>query len=326
MEVTDSNDEALIKYLLNEQSEEENEELEDRMVLDPELADRAHVVEMKLIDSYVLNEMSPAEKARFEKGFLLFPENHDKVEDARAFHENLRLRREANVAVQVPAAGKVSSDWFISVSRIQIAALAAALILVTAVVAGVLLFSDRQQQSASNGNVSNTTPEVVSHSANTNNNGSSQTPPTNRPANNTSEIAKLNPNPNHTPVVSIAELRGRVNASGTRGTNSNFRQIITPHLIKVPLRSKFFTLKVNLLADEYFKQSLDFSVDVSNAKFQRLFPKGNFLKVKAQPVEGEFPYQVSMELPTVYLKEGALYYFRIHETNSLTPFKVKFTK
>ena len=333
MEVIDSNDEALIKYLLNEQSEEENEELEDRMVLDPELADRAQVVEMKLIDSYVLNQMSPAEKARFEKGFLLFPENHDKVADAQAFHEVLRLRRQASVDVEMPESGKVPTGWFTSVSRIQISALAAALVLITAVVVGVFLFSDRQQQSVSNSNVSNTRPDVVSQPDNSSNNSSSQTnaegthtPSTSKPANDTSEIAKLNPNSNYTPVVSFVELRGRVNAFGTRGTNNDSRQIITPHLIKIPLRSKSFTLKVSLLPHEYFKQSLDCSVDLSNAKFQRLFPKGNFLRVTAKPVEGEFPYQVSIEVPTVYLKEGLLYYLRIEETNSLTPFKVKFTK
>lgn len=313
----DSTDDALIKYLLNEQSEEENEELEDRMVLDPELADRAQVVEMKLIDSYVLDQMSPSEKDRFEKGFFLFPENHDKVEDARAFHENLRLRRETSVEAQLPPPGQVSSDWFISVSRIQIVALTAVLILITAVVIGVFfLLPDRQQPIITNDNNSNTRPDVVSNSENSNNNNSNPPKTNETPSGNKS-------NPNYTPVVSIVELRGRVNAV-IRGTNNTFK-IITPHLIKIPVRSEAFTLKVSLMPHEYFKQNLDCSVDVTNAKFERLFPKGDYMKVKAQPVEGEFPYQVEIKIPAAFLKQGTLYYFRLLETDSLTPFKVKFT-
>jgi hypothetical protein len=49
------------------------------------------------------------------------------------------------------------------------------------------------------------------------------------------------------------------------------------------------------------------------------------MKVKAIPVAGKF--QVSIKnIPTAYLKDGELYYFRVKEINSHTPFRVTFTK
>ena len=313
MEAVDARDELLIKYLLNEQSKAENEELEDEMVLDPELANRAQVVEMKLIDSYVLNEMTPAEKVRFEKGFLLVQENRDKVEDARAFHEGRRLRQD-DVAVQLPPLAQAQSSWFASLSRAQLSALAAVLILVIALVAILFLFRPTQNKSiTSNGANQNSSPQVVFQPENNNSNRSIKP----------DEIAELNPHPNA--VRSINELRGRASTTGAspRGTGNG---PVQPHLIKIPANTESVTLNVRLIPDTYYKESLECSVDISSAKFEHLFPRHNYLKVKAQPVGGEFPYQVAITIPTVYLKEGNLYYFRIVETDSLTPFKVKFTK
>ncbi|HSE20352.1 MAG TPA: hypothetical protein VLB68_01805 [Pyrinomonadaceae bacterium] len=325
MEVTDSTDEILIRYLFNEQSKEENEELEDEMVLDPELSDRAQVVEMKLIESYVLNQMKPAEKVRFEKGFLLFSENRNKVDDARAFHESLRRQRRVRLEVQPPVLTEASPGRFASLFRMPVPAMAVAvLILVTTIVVVFLLIPPgRPNANVSNNNAStNIKPE-----ANSENTGDA---PANSRANETprEEIAKLNSNTAGAVVISITETRGRVNAIGSRGPDSSSQvQKIKPHLIKIPVGSESFTLRVSLMSHEYYKEGVDCSVDISNAKFQRLFPKGegNYLKVKAKSIKGKFPYQVSIKVPTAYLKEGSVYYFRIAETDSLTPFKVRFT-
>src|ERR1700755_1261622 len=96
----DDKDEFLERYLLNELSEAENEELENEMFLDKRLLERVQAAEMCLIDSYVSDEMSPAERLRFERGFLLFPENKLKVEDARALQESLRPIRKEQSAGQ----------------------------------------------------------------------------------------------------------------------------------------------------------------------------------------------------------------------------------
>lgn len=322
MEVTD---ETLIRYLFNELSKDENEDLEDEMVLDLELSDRAQVLEMKLIESYVLNQMSPAEKAQFEKGFLLFPANRDKVEDARAFHQSLRLQRQARLEVQSPVSTEASPSWFALLFRMPVPAMAVAvLILVTTIVVVLVLIPPgRPNEELSNNNTStNIKPEAKAEN-------SGETP-TNNTVNGTprEEIAKLNSNTAGAVVISITETRGRVNATGSRGPDSNSQeQNIKPHLINIPVGSDSFTLKVRLMPHEYYKEGVVCSVDISNAKFQRLFPKGegNYLNVKAKSIDGKFPYQVSIKIPIAFLKEGNLYYFRIAETDSLTPFKVRFT-
>ena len=341
MKLADSKDETLLRYLLNEQSKDENEALEDEMVLDPELADRAQVVEMKLIDSYVLNQMSPAERARFEKGFQLFPENREKVEDARAFHESIRLRREAKTHDR-PSIAAVSSAWFASLFRIPVLAPAiVVLILVTTIVVVAYLFNRPSNEKVTNNNApanpaSDINPENTREAVNSQIKDDSK-----------EEIAKLNPNIDNIDV-SIVEIRGRAYRTQPRGVDNagNLERLhksntpssktvarnpsgsIRPHLVKIPERAEFFTLKVSLMPDEYFAQESDCSVDISNSKFQRVFPKGegNYLKVKVVPTEREnFPYQVSIKIPTISVKEGQLYYFRVAETDSLTPFIVKFT-
>lgn len=343
MEVFDGKDESLVRYLLNEQSKDENEELEDQMAIDPELSDRAQVVEMNLIERYVLNHMNSAEKARFEKGFLLFPENRDQVEDARAFHQSLRLRRHERLEVLPPMPEKSQSVWFASMFRMPLPATAfAALVLITAAIVGIFWIRGlRSGEVVSNSAPNNMRPPEVSSSDSDNNDkatpgaseniekaSTSSSPNRNSPPDN--ELAKLNSNAPPV-VISIAETRGRVSTTSgadSRGPgNSSENQIVKPQLIKIPKNAKRFTLTVSLRSDEYFKTNLDCSVDISNSKFQRLFPEGegNYLKVRAEPVAGELPYRVSISVPTVYLKEGKLYYFRIEETDSLTPFKVKFT-
>jgi hypothetical protein len=321
MEVTD---ETLIRYLFNELSKDENEDLEDEMVLNPELSDRAQVLEMKLIESYVLNQMSPVEKAQFEKGFLLFPENRDKVEDARAFHQSLLLQRQARLEVRSPVSTEASPGWFAPLFRMPVPAMAVAvLILVTTIVVVLVLIPGRPNEELSNNNTSTN----IKSEAKAENSGET---PTNNTVDGTrrEEIAKLNSNTAGAVVISITETRGRVNATGSRGPDSDSQeQNIKSHLINIPVGSDSFTLKVRLMPHEYYKEGIDCSVDISNAKFQRLFPKGegNYLNVKAKSIDGKFPYQVSIKIPTAFLKEGNLYYFRIAETDSLTPFKVRFT-
>jgi hypothetical protein len=82
-------DEALVRYHFNELGDAERIGLEDEMLLDEELFERAHVVEMNLIDSYVRGEMTAEERMRFERGFLAASENRDKVARARMFHKSL---------------------------------------------------------------------------------------------------------------------------------------------------------------------------------------------------------------------------------------------
>lgn len=333
MEVFDDRDETLVRYLLNELPKGENEEIEDEMVLDPEFSEWAQAVETNLIESYVLDEMSADEKTRFEKGFFIFPENREKVEDARAFHEALRARRRERLAALPRAPERARPGWLASLLRIPVPAMAiAALLLIAVAVVGILLIERRgPNQVASNHNSrDNAGRQVVSHSEDNHNNGlppdesanagkdltdhnSNASPPPD-------EIATLNPPPPGRVAVSIVEKSGYVDAA-SRGTG----EAVNAQSVTAPTRAKSLTLQVNLGPNEYFKENSNCSVDISNSKFKPVYPSAIYLPVRAKHVPGKFPYRVSINIPTSYLKNGETYYFRVRETESHTPFKVKFT-
>lgn len=334
MEVSDERDEILIRYLLCELSKEENEELEDEMVLDPEFSERAQAVEASLIESYVLDEMSAAEKTRFAKGYLIIPENQDKVEDARAFHEALRMRRLERQVAPPPMPEQARPGWLASLLLIPSPALAfAALALIAVVVVGLLLISRSGSNQVASGNHNgqeNARPQIVSQTNVNRGDNSSQNKPeesanartnntTNESPHSSQQVANLNAPPPGRVVVSIVEKRGRVGAS-TMGPGDD----VKVQLVRIPAGAKSFTLSVSLEPDEYFQESLDCSVDISSSKFARLYPAANYLKVKARPVAAKF--QVAINVPTAYVKEGELYYFRVEEIDSHTPFRVRFTK
>jgi hypothetical protein len=340
MDDFDEKDQSLVRYLLNELSKEENEELEDEIAIDPELAERAQVVEMNLIDKYVLKEMNSQETARFEKGFLLFPENRDKVEDARAFHEGLFLPQEEPVIVLPPVPEKARPSWFASIFQMPAPAMAiAALVLIAVVIVGLwkIGWLGPSEVLTNNNTPANVKPPEVANSANDNDNTTrpdkpenvekattGNSPNRNSPPGN--EIARLDTN---TPPVYIliTEAGGDVSGDSRGSNNSSENQDVKIRIIKVPRNARRFTLTVNLKPREYFRATLECSVDISNSTYQPVYPEGegNELKVKAEPISGELPYRVSISVPTNYLREGKLYYFRIAETNSLTPFKVKFS-
>lgn len=335
MEVFDERDEILVRYLLNELSKEENEELEDEMVLKPEFSERAQAIETSLTESYVLGEMSAAEKAHFVNGYLIFPDNREKVEDARAFHKALHIRRqERPEATKTKKHEHARRGWLASLLRMPVPAMAfAALVLIVAVVAGLLLIDRlRSNQVASDNHNSqeNARQQVVSRPEGNRDDNSTRDAPeetTNAPTNNAmdrrlpsnQEVAKLNAAPPGRVVVSIVENSGRIGAS-LRGPVDEVK--VQP--VRIPASAKSFTLRMSLEPNEYFKDTRNCSVDISNIKFTRLYPSANYQKVTAKPVAGKF--QVSLDVPTAYLKDGDIYYLRVSETNSLTPFKVKFTR
>jgi len=333
MEVFDDRDAILVRYLLNELSKDENEEIEDEMILDPEFSERAQAVKTNLIESYVLDEMSADEKARFEKGFFIFPENRERVEDARAFHEALRARRRERLAALPRATAPARPGWLVSLLRIPVPAMAAAaLILVVAAVIGFILLHRRGLNEVASNRNSQDNPgrQIVSHSEDNHNGSTTPEKPANAGKDLTDQnsngspphdqIAQLNPSPPGHVAVSVVEMSGYVDAV-SRGTG----EAVNAQPVTVPNGAKSLTLQVKLESNEYFKENLDCSVDISNSKFRPVYPGVNYLKARVKRVLGKFPYEVSINIPTSYLKDGEIYYFRVLETESHTPFKVKFT-
>ena len=335
MEVFDDKDELLVRYLLNELSKEQNEELEDELAIQPELAERMQVVEMNLIDSFVLDEMSLNERARFKKRFFLFPENQTKVNAARAFHGSLQPQPKATPVSVATKRARSAPAWLTSLWRMPVPAIgAAALVLVIALIIGIIMAVriNRDEPGVRNSPQTRNENEHIPQPGNNNQNpgGSdsalASTPPTNGSTNQSSnqEGAQLTPPRRNSVIASMAEI-GWVGIGGSRGGNP--RDAATqPRIVKIQKNSDYVVLNVKLKPHEYFANNVACSVDVSDSKFQPLYPKGegSYLKASVSPIEGQLPYQVSIKIPTSYLREGKLYYFRVRETERVTPFKVTF--
>ena len=112
IETFSEEDKLLVRYLFNELEKEEARELEDEMLVDDELAKRAEVVEMNLIDCFARNELTDAECRRFKEGFLADPENRNKVDSALMFHESLRQLHEKDRFVSDRGWRRMPSAFF----------------------------------------------------------------------------------------------------------------------------------------------------------------------------------------------------------------------
>lgn len=338
-EAPDEKDELLARYVLNELSEGENEDLEDEMVLDEELAERRQTVEMNLIDSYVMDEMSPGERLRFENGFLLFPENRLKVEEARMLHDNLRLLRkespgdrgEPSPSFPEPAA----QSWRRWLTLFPAPAYAAAALLL-ALGLGYFLIPWRNifKGRTDNGNVAVnlspratpgviTTPEVAPNVNDPGNLNSNQDSPT-APNLNTSEQPEvaLSPGQPETVRVSIIERPAPVGDVKTRGPETGRA---APQSVRIARGSKLLRLTVRLRQDRAVENDTRLAVKVYNVNDldSPVFPRrGNLLLKPGRVGTGKPRYSVTVEIPTSNLRDGKTYYLRIDEEAEATSFKV----
>jgi hypothetical protein len=81
----EANNEILVRYLLGELSEPEQQRVESHYFRDMEFLEQLLIVEDELIDSYVIGELSDERLERFEDYFLQSPERHEKVIFAEAW-------------------------------------------------------------------------------------------------------------------------------------------------------------------------------------------------------------------------------------------------
>ncbi len=84
MEQITPDQKLVVRYLLGQLPEEEQQRLEERAFSDQEYLRNVLAVERDLIDEYVRGELSAVERQQFEKLFLASPERRRKVEFARA--------------------------------------------------------------------------------------------------------------------------------------------------------------------------------------------------------------------------------------------------
>jgi hypothetical protein len=339
IEALDDKDGLIARYLLNELSESENEDLEDEMVLDDELAERRQTVEMNLIDSYVMDEMSPDERHRFESGFLLFPENRLKVEEARMLHESLSLLRKEQAGEQPepseaqdkpsrsrPETAAVSGRRWLGrfpVPAFAVAALLLALVLSYFFIPWRKLFRGRADNQNIVVNPSHqATPGVITQPGSTPNSNGPENLGGNQNTLEQPEVALL---PRAPEVVSgtIVERPGLVGGSQTRGPKA---RAAIPQSAVVTRGSKLFRLTVILLPDRLVEKNTRLSVKVYNVNNldDPIFPgKGILLLTPGRVSKGKPRYAVTMEIPTSLLRDGQTYYVRLNEETEPTAFKVK---
>ncbi|HKX31462.1 MAG TPA: hypothetical protein VJ302_27495, partial [Blastocatellia bacterium] len=83
MNPTADNDRIIIKYLLNDLSEEDRAQLEEAYLRDESLFDQIQAMEEELIEDYVKGRLSGYERERFEQHYLASREQRARVETVR---------------------------------------------------------------------------------------------------------------------------------------------------------------------------------------------------------------------------------------------------
>lgn len=75
-------EQLLRKYLLGQLSEEEQEQMEDKLFIDKELFQYLGILEHELIDEYIAKKLSKKELTQFESYFLIAPERQQQLKMA----------------------------------------------------------------------------------------------------------------------------------------------------------------------------------------------------------------------------------------------------
>lgn len=319
LEETDQKDEIIIRYLLNEASRAEREDLEDDMVLDDELAERVQTIEMLLIDRYVQQQMSPAERIRFEQGFLLLPENRVKVEDARILHESIGLlldEEQPRERVLARPRSVFRFPWFKSlISTPVFAALAMAVVLLGIIT--VVYWVNKKRQ-------------VVNQTANVSNDANrAAVPPNenNNPGPNNNERASMPSTPTPTAPVKTAQITLE-EKNGATGQPSGQGKTVQPQLRTIPQDAKSVKLILKLEFPVVAHQQL--TVEIQNEKFKSIEPG---VEHRTSPIRtsGSDQYTLSITVETRLLKDNETYYYAIRDPSQpggfrITPFQISRTK
>jgi hypothetical protein len=114
VELTTHNDQTIIRYLLNELSEEDKGRFEDAYLEDENLFERLRALEEELIEDYVKGYLSGRERQLFERHYLASEQRRARVESARQLVHVCSLRPPAQAAPGDPIDSKFFSiySWF----------------------------------------------------------------------------------------------------------------------------------------------------------------------------------------------------------------------
>jgi hypothetical protein len=98
------NSDSIRRYLLGDLSEQEREQVEQRLMSDDDLYQQLLVAEDELIDEYVSDELPEQERAKFGRHFLSVPELRQDVKFAAALRKHALETAQQDVVAPKPAA------------------------------------------------------------------------------------------------------------------------------------------------------------------------------------------------------------------------------
>src|SRR5438034_3912187 len=125
-------DDALIrKYLLGNISQEDQEQIEQRLLIDEEFSEKLSMTRIDMVDDYVAANLSTKEREEFEKHFLSTTEHVQMVEIARALAKRL-MECGRDLAMTGGAASKIPNPYYIRHLKAIISLTAGMILLVTA--------------------------------------------------------------------------------------------------------------------------------------------------------------------------------------------------
>lgn len=149
--MTQEPDQTILRYLLGELSEAEQERFEDEYFADSQLFQRLQDARNDLMDGYVREELPAAQRARFEQYFLASLRRRERVDLAREF-----ARHEARTAIAEEPQKLPLFGWFTLRLR-----LATALLLVVLGCGGIWWLWSRRQSAPTIANHTAATPTAT---------------------------------------------------------------------------------------------------------------------------------------------------------------------
>ncbi len=289
-------DKLLVRHLFNELDENEARDFEDEMLLDDELAERAEVVVMNLIDGYVRNELTAAEFLRFEERFLVDPENRVKVDRARMFQASLRLSSDKNQFVTRPTSNQGWSGMFPRFFARPLPALALVTTVVILIVA-LIVFEIRRRTPNPNSLTTNSAPPA----------------PVNQNAHDSATLAP--PSKSAGPELASNNLEKYTQSEYVHRQDWNGSERGGP-VVHLTIGAQVKTLNlVYELGDDKAAARETYAITIKNQYGERVWPQ-NKLKEEIRPVfekGGKRQKLIVVKVPVKVFTDAGLYSFEIDD-------------
>jgi hypothetical protein len=112
-------DARIRKYLLGDISQEDQERIEQRLLIDEEFGEKLSMTRTEMVDAYVAAGLSTNEREEFEKHFLSTPEHVQVVEIARALAKRLDDRgRELPITGGLSTSPNIPTPYYMHMKAI----------------------------------------------------------------------------------------------------------------------------------------------------------------------------------------------------------------